>query len=268
MARFFRGAVLLLPILSISVACHSPSVKPVSPAAAPAPPPPAPDPDNIRWVRESAEYVAATLQAYRAVTSRVESEGPKHPAGAWAVILDADETILNNSTYQRERARQGLGYSQESWTAWVRRREAAPIPGAARFLARTRDLGGKIAIVTNRLGSECDDTIAVFQAQALVYDAILCRPDGSPSDKQPRFDAVARGQTPAGAQPLAIVAFVGDNILDFPGMTQTSRALGDDAFREFGVRFFLVPNPLYGSWQQLPPKADPGTFLDAGGAGR
>jgi acid phosphatase len=253
------ATLLILTVALVTGAgCHSPTVKPASPVgAALAPPPPAADPDNIRWVRESAEYVAATLQAYRMVTARVESEGPKHPAGTWAVILDADETILNNSLYQRERARLGLGYSQESWTAWVKRREATPIPGAARFLARTRELGGKIAIVTNRLGSECDDTIAVFRAHALINDAILCRPDGSPSDKQPRFDAVARGQTPAGSQPLEIVAFVGDNILDFPGLAQSTRALGDDAFREFGVRFFVLPNPLYGSWQLLPPKPLP-----------
>ena len=43
------------------------------------------------------------------------------------------------------------------------RREATPLPGAAAFLARVRELGGRIAIVTNRLESECADTEAVFQ---------------------------------------------------------------------------------------------------------
>ena len=78
-------------------------------------------------------------------------------------MLDGDETILDNSVYQVERFRAGLEFTQESWTAWVRRREAKPLPGAARFLARVRELGGRIAIVTNRLGSECDDTIASFR---------------------------------------------------------------------------------------------------------
>jgi predicted secreted acid phosphatase len=48
-------------------------------------------------------------------------------------VLDADETVINNVTYQLERAQQGLPYSSESWAAWVRRREASPIPGAAAF---------------------------------------------------------------------------------------------------------------------------------------
>ena len=128
-------------------------------------------------------------------------------------------------------------------------RRASPLPGAARFLARTRQLGGRIAIVTNRLGSECPDTEAVFKAHALAYDVMLCRPDGGPSDKNPRFEAVAQGTTPAGLPPLDVVAFVGDNILDFPGMRQAARQQGETAFAEFGVRFFVVPNPMYGSWQ-------------------
>ena len=52
----------------------------------------------------------------------------------------------------RTRARRGLPYSSDSWRAWVARREATPLPGAAAFLARVHDLGGRIAIVTNRLG--------------------------------------------------------------------------------------------------------------------
>ena len=58
------------------------------------------------------------------------------------------------------------------------------------------------------------------------------------------------GKTPAGQAPLDVVAFVGDNILDFPGLTQAIRQGGDAAFSDFGVRFFLVPNPMYGSWER------------------
>jgi 5'-nucleotidase (lipoprotein e(P4) family) len=165
------------------------------------------------------------------------------------VILDADETIISNVTYQLERARLGLGFSPESWNQWVRRREATPLPGAAAFLARVRALGGRIAVVTNRLASECDDTAAVFERHALVYDAMLCRANGSASDKNPRFEAVARGQSRAGGAPLDVIAYVGDNILDFPDLTQALKAQGEAGLQPFGVRYFLVPNPMYGSWQ-------------------
>jgi predicted secreted acid phosphatase len=78
---------------------------------------------------------------------------------------------------------------------------------------------------------------------------MLCRLDGTPSDKNPRFEAVATGLTPASGTPLDIVAFVGDNILDFPRLAQSIKAQGLPAFTDFGVRYFLVPNPMYGSWQ-------------------
>ena len=206
--------------------------------------------NDIRWVQRSAEYYAAIAQAYRGATARVEQQAGGRAAGSWAVVLDADETVLSNLQYQIERG--GAGYSAESWAAWVRRREAIPLPGAAAFLGRVRALGGRIAIVTNRLESECEDTAAVFRAQRLLYDAMLCRPEQGPGDKNPRFEAVATGKSEASATPLEIVAFVGDNILDFPGLSQALRTAGESGFTEFGNRYFVVPNPMYGSWERTP----------------
>ncbi|MBA3949514.1 MAG: hypothetical protein H0X44_06145 [Acidobacteria bacterium] len=228
-------------------------------ASAPANPSNPSNPSNLsndlKWTRDSAEYHALVLQAYRDALEHVERASAGRARGTWAVSLDADETIISNLRYQIERGSQGMGFTTDSWNAWVKRREATPLPGAAAFLTRVRDLGGRIAIVTNRLGSECADTEAVFQTHALVYDVMLCRPDGTPSDKNPRFASIASGQAFGGrapntpVEPVEVVAFVGDNILDFPHLSQASRAQGDAAFADFGVRFFIVPNPMYGSWQ-------------------
>ena len=252
MIRRALASVLLLSVLS---GCRSaaPLPPPVPPQPPPAPvataTPSATDPDSIRWVRDAAEYRAAVVQTYRVATMHVEAEARTRTAGTWAVVLDADETIISNVTYQQERARLGLPYSTESWAAWVRRREATPLPGAAAFLTRVRALGGRIAVVTNRLQSECDDTAAVFARHQLIYDAMLCRQNGTPSDKNPRFRAVAAGQTPAGASALEVVAFVGDNILDFPDLSQSVKERGEAGLAAFGSRFFMLPNPMYGSWQ-------------------
>ena len=207
-------------------------------------------PEAVAWASGSAEHRALFLEVYRAATTSVEKEAGGRAPGTWAVILDADETTIDNSAYQVERARAGRPFDAASWRAWCARREAVPLPGAAAFLARVRALGGKIAIVTNRTVAECPDTEAVFRAHGLAYDAMLCRPDGGPSDKNPRFEAVARGTTPAGLPPLDVVAFVGDNILDFPGLSQEIRNQSDDAFAPFGARYFLLPNPMYGSWER------------------
>ena len=97
--------------------------------------------------------------------------------------------------------------------------------------------------------SECPDTEAVFQAHRLAYDVMLCRPDGGPSDKNPRFAAVAAGTTKAGGPRLDTVIFVGDNILDFPNLSQAAAKKDDSALAFFGIRYFMLPNPMYGSWQ-------------------
>ncbi len=252
----------LLLAIAVAVACRS-TVSPTTPqaqstpaptpaaAAAPQPSPtpaPARVPEAIRWVRDSAEHRALFLQVYREATKHVEREAAKYEVGTWAVVLDVDETVIDNSGYEVERVEARLPFDSESWHEWVARRQGVPLPGAAAFLARVHALGGKIAIVTNRMQSECPDTEAVFRAHGLVFDVMLCKPDGSPSDKNLRFEAIARGTTGAGLPPLEIVEFLGDNILDFPRLSQAIKKEGDDAFAEFGVRFFLLANPMYGSW--------------------
>ena len=244
------GALWLAGCLAVVLTGCGPHTPPQTAPSAPPTPATTPAlPDSIKWVVQSSEYPAACVQTYRQATERVEQQSAGRATGSWAVVLDADETILNNAQYQIERSRAGLGFTQPSWTAWVRRREATPLPGAARFLARVREIGGRIAIVTNRLQSECDDTIAVFRTHQLVFDAMLCRPDGAPSDKNPRFAEVAAGLKETGGRPLEILAFVGDNILDFPALTQALRQREETAQGDFGVRYFILPNPMYGSWQ-------------------
>jgi len=246
-----RWLVILLGLAlsSCQASRQAPAATPAAtPRPAPQPTPAAALPNDIKWVQRSAEYYAAILDTYRSATARVEQQAASRKSGTWAVVLDADETIISNLQYQIERV--GQGYSAESWAAWVHRKEATPLPGAAAFLGRVRQLGGRIAIVTNRLESECEDTRAVFRMHHLPFDAMLCRDDKGPSDKNPRFESVALGKTPAGSTPLAVVAFVGDNILDFPGLTQAIRQGAEGGFSEFGVRFFLVPNPMYGSWER------------------
>jgi 5'-nucleotidase (lipoprotein e(P4) family) len=250
MTKHVIAAIGIVGILTTTASCRSTTAPPVrtpQPAAAAAPA--STLPDSLRWVRDSAEYRAATLQAYRAAGASVATLVHGRQPGSWAVVLDADETVISNLQYQIERAQAGLPFTTETWHAWVVRREATPMAGAAPFLSRVRDLGGRIAIVTNRLESECADTEAVFKTHLMAYDMMLCRPDDGPSDKNPRFAAVAAGTTKAGGPPLDVVAFLGDNILDFPNLSQAAAKKADTALEAFGVKYFMLPNPMYGSWQ-------------------
>ncbi|HKV10946.1 MAG TPA: HAD family acid phosphatase [Thermoanaerobaculia bacterium] len=239
----------LLVVLCFAAACRT--AGPVPPA------PPTPEaaalPGALHWFRTSAEYQAATIQTYREAAESLEEIARDLPAGTWAVSLDADETILDNSQYQKERAAQGLGYSSDSWAEWVRRKDAPAIPGAVSFLQRVHELGGKIAIITNRREKVCTETRDNLTSERLVYDVVLCQPDDDKSgEKEPRWEQVEKGTAAKDLPPLKLVMWIGDNIQDFPDQDQSLRGKPEDAFKDFGVRWFVLPNPMYGSWEKNP----------------
>jgi 5'-nucleotidase (lipoprotein e(P4) family) len=202
-------------------------------------------------VRNSAEHRAIYLQVYRGATQELERQAAGLTAGTWGVILDADETVLDNSTYQKERAAIGAGFSDSSWAVWLRRAEAAALPGAAAFIARVRQLGGRVGLVTNRDEPFCPDTRENFRKLGIAVDAVLCRAPGK-DDKNPRFEALAAGTAVPGLAGFRVLMWLGDNIQDFPGLTQDIRNAPDSALARFGSMYWALPNPMYGSWTSNP----------------
>jgi predicted secreted acid phosphatase len=95
--------------------------------------------------------------------------------------------------------------------------------------------------------TECAQTEANLQAAGIAYDGIFCKT--TTSDKNPRFTAVQNGTASSSLPALNVVLFVGDNILDFPMLSQDLRKMPASAFSQFGADFVLLPNSMYGSWQ-------------------
>lgn len=209
--------------------------------------PVAPLGNDLKWYQRSAERRALSLMAYRNATRQIEAKVAAGVPAQWAVVLDIDETSLDNSPYQKERADLGLGKSPATWRAWVDRKAAAPIAGALAFTQRVKALGGKVVFVSNRSTNECVPTQANLATAGFQFDGLLCR-TGS-SDKNPRFEAIEAGTAP-GLPALAIQMFVGDNIQDFPELAQDIRTQPDSAFAKFGDTFIVIPNPMYGSWEK------------------
>lgn len=248
----------LLPLVVLLSACAAGSTATPAPApsggAQPAAAAPEHDavPASVRWFRASAERRVIFLQTYRLATAALERRAAGLPRERWAVVLDADETVLDNSPYQQEQARLGAPFDTGSWNRWVRRGEAAALAGAEAFTKRVRALGGRVVIVTNRDESTCAVTRENLRRVGIDADQVMCRTDPATSSKEARFAAVARGTAPSTFPALEVVMFVGDNIQDFPGLTQGVRTAPDSAFATFGDRFVLLPNPMYGSWERNP----------------
>ena len=82
---------------------------------------------------------------------------------------------------------------------------------------------------------------------------MLCAPQDPATgnmlrDKNPRVEAVQNGTAVAGLPALQVLAWVGDDIKDFPGRSQKN----SEPLAEFSDRFFILPNPMYGSWESNP----------------
>jgi 5'-nucleotidase (lipoprotein e(P4) family) len=246
MNRWSRNAVFLA-LVTCATGCATQSDRAVGrPEMAPASTPsaaPAPVPKELLWYRTSAEMQALYLQAYRVASDRVAGLAAAHSKGTWAVIIDADETVLNNSEWSLRGVINDPQYPKGPWNDWVREERATALPGAKGFIERVRSLGGKVIVVTNRDDAVCEPTRRNFDKIDIHVDGVLCDTDGS-GNKNPRFRSVTDGTSSLKLAPLSVVAYVGDNIQDFPDKRQATPG----SFDEFGVSLFIMPNPVYGSW--------------------
>jgi 5'-nucleotidase (lipoprotein e(P4) family) len=202
---------------------------------------------ELKWMRDSEEYVAIFRQTYRLAGDAVERQARTLPRGSvWGVVLDLDETTLDNSIYQLERAAYRQPFDSLSWNAWVRRAAADSLPGVAGFIARVRQLGGRIAYISGRDDATADPTRRNLGALGLWRDGDrLCLQTGDRAyTKRVRRQELRTG-TGRCAWPgerLRVVAYLGDNITDFPE--------ADEEPGELGVSWFVLPNPAYGGWER------------------
>lgn len=289
MKRVLTSCVISISLLIAGGAALQAETKPQSPEQCPAPPPKAEEkachPTNedmqafqpkggLAWMTEAAEFKALAEAIFAAAGHRLEEISREHKSEAppWVVVVDADDTILDNMRFQLEGAACGVGFSYSRWHKWVARREAGAVPGAAGFLARVSVLGGKVAVITNRSAKNMKATAENMRKLGIDTDpervCFLGRPDcvNTPpygNDKDERRAALRLGQAVAcwkdqdaavaksWAQPQDIVMYIGDNVQDFPGMTQAAAAAHPEAVAEhLGHDWFLIPNAEYGSWEK------------------
>ena len=204
---------------------------------------------GIKYMRDSEEYATLARQVYRLAGEAVGRAAAGVSSRRWAVVLDIDETALDNSTYELERAAYSLPFDAPSWKAWVDRREAGAVPGVVDFIAQVRRAGGHVGWISNRAGALTDATRDNLEIAGLWNDDDrLCLQNTSQHTKAQRRREIVGGSGDCAwsGQPAQIVAFVGDQLGDFPEVSEQIPQTGADT--AFGRVCFLLPNSMYGGW--------------------
>lgn len=243
-------------------------------AAGPAPrdtPGPAAD-DNLNavvWMQNSEEFALSALTVYRAAGALLdqaladpawdamapgEREGDRTGLPP-AIIVDVDETILDNSAYQARLVLEGREYDTGSWAEWVEEARATPVPGAVEFLSAAAGQGVTVFYITNREHGQAEATLANLAAvgfpvaQGVPVHLGLGMPVEGCTDQGQ--NKVCRRQWVA--ERYRVLMQFGDQLSDFIDIGDNSPASRAQAMASaggyIGERWFMLPNPTYGYWE-------------------
>ena len=223
----------------------------------------------VLWMQSAQEYRMAVTQAFRQAEIMVErallqpdwtalpgQEGKTGGLKKAAVILDADETILDNSPFQGQMILDDDEFHLDKWFDWEVSGKPRLLPGARAFLERMKELKVKIFYVTNRSHKHSDKTLELFRDVLKIPidddGANLLSRDKPPTkggDKQSRRDIVAGTHR--------VLLLIGDDLNDFvsgvrgEGITPEKRKeIAEGHEDKWGRKWIVIPNPAYGSWER------------------
>jgi 5'-nucleotidase (lipoprotein e(P4) family) len=234
---------------------------------------------GINWVQQSGEYRALAYQAFniaRIAFDNAISNNIDNPT----VIVDLDETVLDNSPYQASLINTNNSFNSQTWNQWVKDQKALAIPGAVDFVNYVNNNGGKVFFVSNRGKSstnkvnDYDLEIAtmnnmiklgfsgVNEETLLLKGEFIHKIDNKiDTSKKWRMDAVTNGRVD-GIKHNSVV-FIGDNLNDFEQVNTDSneirKSFVDKTKQQQGIFTFTakgfkpayisLPNPMYGDWE-------------------
>lgn len=199
------------------------------------------------WMQHSLEVKILQEQQYRNAAKKLkenlnELSGEKRPA----IILDIDETVLDNSPYEARLIRDGVKYTEESWGEWVEERSAELIPGVQEFLLEAERLGVEVFYVSNRSIRHLEYTIENLRAFNLpgIDDSRVLLKEEYP-DKTERRNSIKAN--------YEVILYIGDQLSDFiEGQDGFQQDMADyKAMMDYTLKYFvMLPNPMYGSFEK------------------
>ena len=199
------------------------------------------------WYQKSAEARALCYQAFNFAKLLFDADLRKGPSEKKrAVIVDVDETVLDNSPYEAGLIDKNYGYSK-GWMEWIAAAEAPALPGAVAFLNYVSSKGADVFYLSNRKIAGLEGTmknLSDWGFPQVQKDRMLLRE--KTSNKEPRRQLVYKDHH--------VVLLMGDNLNDFDnifrgkGVDERLKAV-DLVSDKFGVKFIVLPNPMYGEWE-------------------
>lgn len=199
------------------------------------------------WYQNAAEVDALYQQGYNVATNKLK-ELLKQPTNKpYSIVLDIDETVLSNIPFQVKMIKDGTAFNPKLWDEWVQKAEATPVAGAKEFLQFADKNKVQIYYISDRTDSQVDATIKNLEAQGLPVqgrDHLMFKKEGDKSKEGRRQEVLKHTN---------LVMLFGDNLVDFAEFSTKSEADRDKMFEqlkaEFGDKFIIFPNPMYGSWE-------------------
>ncbi len=203
---------------------------------------------SVNWVQQSGEYRALAYQAFN--TAKLMYDQSTVPSGKKrAVVADLDETLIDNSREAAYSAVMHQPFESKMWTEWCQAKQADAIPGAVEFSNYVNTHGGTMFFVSNRkTGDEYQPTVDNLKAlgfKNVTDETMLLKDKGS--NKAERFKKIQD-------MGYEIVMYLGDNLDDFTGdiygkQNADRRAFVDSKKADFGVKYIVLPNPVYGGFE-------------------
>ena len=214
------------------------------------------------YMQKAAEYRALAYQANNIarwrldedLAGRTKNDIPKaERKKPRAIMVDIDETVLDNSAYQGQSIISHQGFDIKSWYAWGEMRKAKAVPGAVDFLNYAASKGVKIFFVSNRdepqKQATIDNLIKVGFKNVGPDNVLLRQFDaaGKPISTKEIRRAMIR-------EKYRIVFSMGDNMDDHSAeyerkSTAERFALADRDHDLFGKKYIVLPNAMYGTWE-------------------
>ena len=167
-----------------------------------------------------------------------------------AIVLDIDETVLDNSPFQARMIEQNSDYNPVEWEKWVREAQADATPGAIAFTNAAHDLGITVIYLSNRNADTEPETRQNLSALGFPVsektDVVLLK------GEKENWTSAKTARRAFVAESFRIVMLFGDDFNDFlpaKNITEVQREeLLEKHRANFGERWFILPNPIYGSW--------------------